>query len=65
MSIRLPEPDFLRQWREWILLGPPKCCHTCEHYDADGICVEFIMAPPKEFIGTVDACDKWEREIPF
>jgi hypothetical protein len=45
--------------------GPPKCCHTCEHYGIDGLCVEFFMRPPDDFAATVDACDKWEWEIPF
>lgn len=33
---RPPEPEFLVQWREWMRAGPPKCCHTCEHYDQFG-----------------------------
>ena len=53
------------QWREWDKAGPPKCCHTCEHYGVDGLCVEFFMTPPEEFVASIDACDKWEREIPF
>ena len=65
MSTRPPEPGFLIQWREWMRAGPPKCCHTCEHYGADGLCVEFFMTPPPEFAGQVDACDKWEAECPI
>lgn len=45
--------------------GPPKCCHTCEHYCVDGLCVEFFMTPPEEFAATVDGCEKWEAECPF
>jgi hypothetical protein len=45
--------------------GPPKCCHTCEHYGVDGLCVEFFMKPPEDFAATLDACDKWEAECPF
>jgi len=45
--------------------GPPKCCHTCEHYGTDGLCVEFFQEPPAEFAAEVDVCDKWESELPF
>jgi len=45
--------------------GPPKCCHTCEHYGVDGLCVEFFMKPPEDFAATVDECADWEMEIPF
>ena len=62
---RPQEPEFLIQWREWDKAGPPKCCHTCEHYGVDGLCIEFFMTPPEEFAASIDACDKWERECPF
>jgi len=65
MTTRPPEPEFLIQWREWVKAGPPKCCHTCENYDHQGKCFEFDMTPPEDFTATVDACDKWEMEIPF
>ena len=65
MTTRPPEPEFLIQWREWDRAGPPKCCHTCEHYGVDGLCTEFFMRPPDDFAGTPDACDKWEREVVF
>jgi hypothetical protein len=65
MTTRPSEPEFLIQWREWDKAGPPKCCHTCEHYGVDGLCVEFFMTPPEEFAATVDGCDKWELELPF
>lgn len=65
MSTRPPEPEFLIQWREWMRAGPPKLCHTCEHYGIDGLCTEFFMTPPEDFASSIDACDKWEREIPF
>lgn len=52
-------------YREWVKAGPPKCCHTCEHYRVDGFCVEFFMRPPEEFAASMDGCDKWKREIPF
>ncbi len=62
---RPPEPEFLIQWREWDRAWPPKCCHTCEHYGVDGLCTEFFMTPPEDFASSIDACNKWEREIPF
>jgi hypothetical protein len=64
-NTRPSEPEFLIQWREWDKAGPPKCCHTCEHYGVDGLCVEFFMTPPEDFAATMDGCDKWERECPF
>lgn len=62
---RPPEPKLLVDYREWVKAGPPKCCHTCEHYRVDGFCVEFFMSPPEEFAASMDGCDKWKREIPF
>ena len=64
-NTRPSEPEFLIQWREWDKAGPPKCCHTCEHYGVDGLCVEFFMTPPADFAAAVDGCDKWELELPF
>ena len=63
--MRPKEPDFVTQWREWVELGPPKCCHTCEYFDVNGGCEIFNTDPPEEFAASVGACDKWEREIPF
>ena len=62
---RPPEPEFLKQWREWYKSGPPRCCHTCEHYKLDGRCSEFGMVPPPEFTTKVDQCHQWEQELPF
>lgn len=64
-SRKPPEPEFLKQWRDWIKLGAPRCCHTCEHFKDDGRCAEFDMVPPPEFAATVDRCEQWEQEIPF
>ena len=63
--MRHAEPESLIPWREWAKAGPPRCCHTCEHYGVDGLCTEFWMQPPAEFATEVDACPKWEREVPF
>lgn len=65
MNTRPPEPEWLIQWREWIRAWPPKCCHTCDHYDQFGHCLAFDMRPPEEFASTVDACDRWVMEVPF
>ena len=62
---RPPEPQFLVQWREWDRAGPPRCCHTCENYGTDGLCVEFFMKPPPEFAEAVGECPKWEQEVKF
>ena len=62
---RHAEPEFLIQWREWDRAGPPRCCHTCEHYGNDGMCVEFFMKPPKEFADTVGECPSWMMAVPF
>jgi hypothetical protein len=62
---RPQEPEFIIQWREWLRAGPPKCCHTCEFYSVDGLCVEFFMTPPEDFAARIDACDKWMREVTF
>ena len=64
-NTRPPEPEWLIQWREWMRAGPPKCCHTCYHFDQFGHCMVFDMRPPEDFASTVDACDKWEAECPF
>ena len=63
--MRPSEPEFLKQWREWQAMGPPKLCHTCEFFDAEGQCAKFNMAPPAEFANTADACDSWLWAVPF
>jgi hypothetical protein len=52
-------------YKRWLAAGPPRCCHTCEHYGVDGLCVEFFMQPPAEFAATVGECNKWEAECPL
>jgi hypothetical protein len=63
--MRHPEPEIVRLWR--IMTGIPKCCHTCEHYDKDGVCTKFNAVPPREFAENLDACKDWSSEdgIPF
>lgn len=63
--MRPSEPEIVRQWREWVEAGPPKCCHTCVFYERDGVCDKFDMEPPADFAATPDACGDWQREVPF
>jgi hypothetical protein len=53
------------QWRDWIKAGPPKCCHTCDHYSKDGHCFMLDARPPEEFAAAQDACGEWTEEVPF
>ncbi len=62
---RPPEPQHVIQWREWIKAGPPKCCHTCDHYSKDGHCFMLDARPPEEFAAAQDACGEWTEEVPF
>lgn len=63
--MRHAEPDLVTDYKRWIVASPPRCCHTCEHYGVDGLCVKFSMQPPEEFASAVGECNKWEMEIPF
>lgn len=63
--MRPSEPEFVRQWREWVAMGPPKCCHTCDFFTQDGRCDRYGMNPPSEFAATPDACGDWVMEVPF
>jgi len=62
---RHPEPQIVTVYKEWLQAGPPKCCHTCEMYGTDGLCVEFFMKPPADFAESVDLCLSWVCEVPF
>ena len=62
---RHAEPDFVTDYKRWLAAGPPRCCHTCEHYGVDGLCVEFFMKPPPEFAEAVGECPQWMQEVPF
>lgn len=59
------EPKFVVQYKEWIKNGPPKCCHTCFDYGADGVCTKHNAIPPEDFAATPGACNDWESEVPF
>jgi hypothetical protein len=62
---RLPKPDFLMQYEEWINAGPPQCCHTCDHFSGNGKCFKFGMYPPVEFVNSQGQCAAWSSEVPF
>jgi hypothetical protein len=59
--MRHPEPDFIKVWKE----GVPQCCHTCENYAKDGICILHWAEPPEQFANTKNACEDWIYELPF
>lgn len=60
-----PEPDFLKQYWEWVRNGPPQCCHSCGEYDDNGRCEAFDMEPPQEYTDTINTCEKWYQKVPF
>lgn len=60
--MRHEEPDFVKKWR---YIPAPRCCHTCDWYDKQGICQFHKSEPPKEFAETINACATWIEEIPF
>jgi hypothetical protein len=62
--MRPDEPVWLKEWRI-IAASVPKLCHTCDHYNGDGMCEKFDMYPPEEFAETKNACEKWEIECGF
>lgn len=62
--MRHPEPEAMRQYRE-LVKNRPRCCHTCEYYNDDGLCTLFAMVPPEDFAGSPDACENWQDDIPF
>jgi hypothetical protein len=63
--MRPPKPDFLVQWEKWLAMGPPRCCHTCDHFGGQGECFEFKLIPPPEFVAMQDCCPVYSRECPF
>lgn len=62
---RHKEPQFVTAWYRGADMEIPRCCHTCEHYKADGVCIQYAMQPPQEFAETLNQCDEWVQEIPF
>ena len=60
--MRHPEPEIVRVWKARPSM--PECCHTCDHYDADGVCDVHKAEPPEDFAATDKACPAWAF-IPF
>jgi len=63
--MRHAEPDLVTDYKRWLAAGPPRFCHTCEHYDVNGTCVVFFMEPPADFAAKPGECADWEMEILF
>lgn len=63
--MRHAEPQFLKDYWNWIKSGPPKCCHTCEYYSEAGICDKFNMEPPADFAEAVGECESYLQMVPF
>jgi hypothetical protein len=61
--MRHQKPDFVIEWERHN--PAPRCCHTCENYDANGVCTIHNERPPESFASSVDDCDLWEEVIPF
>lgn len=61
-----PEPP--KEFQQWEAIAkgePPRCCHSCDRYQADGSCGFFNMTPPDEFTQTIGACHEWLELMPF
>ena len=63
--MRTKPPKVVSDWQEMIKTHAPKCCHTCHHYDSNGICKVFQSEPPEAFTQEVDQCGEWLDEVPF
>lgn len=61
------EPEFVIKWREHVEAARniPKCCHTCDHYAADGQCIFHWAQPPADFAASIGACGDWIERMPF
>ena len=63
--MRHKQPEIVTIYYNMLKAGPPKCCHSCEFYGTDGLCVEFFTEPPEDVAATPGACDKWTMDLPF
>ncbi len=64
-TLRPPEPAEVQAWRSRPRREPPRCCHTCDYYRADGTCARYGQTPPPEFTARIGACPAWVEEVPF
>jgi hypothetical protein len=58
-------PDVVRIYKQSMDLGAPKCCHTCDFYQKDGVCEKHDAIPPEDFAAKLNACPDFWAEIPF
>ena len=67
--MRHPQPklvkDYYAKVNALLDMKEPKCCHTCDSYDEEGICQEYLIAPPEDFAQQINQCEKWIPIIPF
>ena len=63
--MRHKQPEIVTVYYKMLEAGPPRCCHSCEMYGTDGLCVEFFKEPPEDFAAAPDACNKWTMDVPF
>ena len=51
--MRHPQPklvkDYYAKVEAFYDMKEPKCCHTCDSYSEEGICHEYLIAPPEDF----------------
>jgi hypothetical protein len=62
---KLPRPQFITDYYKLIINGPPKCCHSCDNYNDDGICTVYNVVPPENVLEILDICKEWREELPF
>ena len=62
---RHQEPEIVTLYRKTLRIEPPRLCHTCDNYGADGICSEFDSVPPESFANEPGQCELWIEEVPF
>lgn len=63
--MRHPMPIEVKNYYEAVKKGAPPCCHTCESYADNGICLEYHMTPPEDFAASIGKCPMWIGSIPF
>jgi hypothetical protein len=63
--MRHKEPQHVTIWRDKVASPQPRCCHTCDWYEADGVCGKHLQRPPEDFASAVDSCPDWLMEVPF
>ena len=57
--------DYYAKVEAFYDMNEPKCCHTCDSYSEEGICQEYLIAPPEDFAQQLNQCEEWLPIIPF